>query len=146
MTSLIASFVPVLHIADGYHQPYHREMYTGRHDWLIQRHNTVSYTCSSPSSSSVSETSGSRIETHYPEKDDDTSTSQGNCTSSLGTSRYAADDESTARSTKTAEIVYTKKGYLDRYRDRVSYESDFESDSEEDYRDDRQLQTLSPAD
>lgn len=32
-----------------------------------------------------------------------------------------------------------------RHRDRVSYESDFENDSEEDYRDDRQLQTLSPA-
>ena len=96
--------------------------------------------------SSDSYKSGSHTETYRRGQDDGRSTSQSNRTSSPGTSRYEADDESTARTTKTAEIIYTKKGYLDRYRDCVSYESDFESDSEEDCRDDRRLQTLSPDD
>lgn len=94
-------------------------------------------------SSSDSYKSGSRTQTYCLGQDAGRSTSQSICTSSPGTSRYDADDESTARTTKTAEIIYTKTGYLDRYRDRVSYESDFESDSEED---ERLLQILSPAD
>ena len=143
MTSLIASFVPVLHIADGYHQPYHREMYTGRHDWFIQRHNTVTYTCSSSSGSFVSadpalkHTIQRRVMVYPPVRV--TVRAALERLGMLLMTRVQPGQPKPPKSSIRRKGILTDTGT-------ASAMSLTSSDSEEDYRDDRQLQTLSPAD